>query len=206
MNPFSSWLQLLHFSIIPPPLLSSVCVAFVSGEFSQRAGIELWVHSYNILCHSRIMCASDNFAITPTVIQNGQYEYTLPRAVGLPCPSPESPALTLFWVRISSLSSTWSRSLNHFDCGIKASEDISLFMSRMLTTAISSKLLLSNRLGLLNRLPPSIEMVTPSTPGAFWVFSLLIMWEISCFDTVAHILSSCDTGFVGLIIHSFHPC
>ena len=112
--------------------------------------------------------------------------------------------LTLFWVRISSLS--WSSSLNHFcDCGIEASEDISLFMSRMLTTAISSKLLLSNRLGLLNRLPPSIEMVTLSTPGALWVFSLLILWEISCSDTKAHILSSCDTGFVGLIIHSFHP-
>ena len=44
-----------------------------------------------------------------------------------------------------------------------------------------------------------------STPGTLWV-SLLIISEISCSDTVSHILFSCGTGLVGLTIHSFHPC
>jgi len=44
-----------------------------------------------------------------------------------------------------------------------------------------------------------------STPGTLRV-SLLIISEISCSDTVSHILFSCDTGLVGLTIHSFHPC
>ena len=40
-------------------------------------------------------------AFAPTVIHKRQYEFTLPRGVGLLFPTTESPAITLFRVRIS---------------------------------------------------------------------------------------------------------
>ena len=74
---------------------------FASGELNRRAGKSaLGVFIYYALTFQDHV-ASDSFAFTPTVIQNEQYVHTLPKGVGPLFPNPESPALTLFRVRIS---------------------------------------------------------------------------------------------------------